>query len=53
MLVLLVYLLSRQLVVLAQPNALLACKKSMEVPCDGNHCVQRHQVETETLCSSW
>ena len=48
MLVFLVSLLSRLLVVRAEPNTLLACKKSLEAPCDGNHCVQRHQV-TSTL----
>ena len=45
MLVLLVSLLSRLLLVSAQPQSpLLACKKSLELPCDGNNCVQRDKV---------
>ena len=49
MLVFLVSLLSRLLVVRAEPNTLLACKKSLEAPCDGNHCVQRHQVTSTEI----
>ena len=45
MLVLLVSLLSRLLLVSAQPQSpLLSCKKSLELPCDGNNCVQRDKV---------
>ena len=45
MLVLVVSLLSRLLLVSAQPQSpLLACKKSLELPCDGNNCVQRDKV---------
>ena len=38
-------LLSTLLLVPAQPQPpLLSCKKSLELPCDGNNCIQRQQV---------